>query len=87
MRRSSLRLLPPMLGLTSWAKWVELVVYLCPPPHLPLFERFPVAVVLHELFVSVVTSGFCGVLTFFVLRIFCTFELSCQSSFVSGYIL
>ena len=38
VRRSSLRLLPPMLGLTSWAKWFKLVVYLCPPhppPHPP----------------------------------------------------
>ena len=35
VRRSSLRLLPPMLGLTSWVKWVKLVVY---PP--PLFEWF-----------------------------------------------
>ena len=54
MRRSSLRLLPPRLGLTSWAKWVELVVYLRPPPP-PLFERSPVAVIFHELFVGVVT--------------------------------
>ena len=71
-----------MLGLTSWAKWVELVVFLCPPPPPPLFSDD-----FHEHFVSVVTSGFCSVLTFFVLCIFCTFELSCQSSFVSGYIL
>ena len=83
VRRSSLRLLPPMLGLMSWAKWVELVVYLCPPPPPPppLFSND-----FHELFVSVVTSGFCSVLTFLVLCIFCTFELSSQSSFVSGYI-
>ena len=40
VRRSSLRLLPPMLGLTSWAKWVELVVYLCPPPPPPPTSLF-----------------------------------------------
>ena len=55
VRRSSLQLLPPRPWLTSLAKWVVLVVLLRPPPP---FELFPVAVVFHELFVSVVTSGF-----------------------------